>query len=130
MFHFGTKDGGPESTVRMYGFEWKRGFSVLLLRFDGPSRFAYHEHAFNAVSWLLRGGLIERVFSGMDGTASFGLNIEPNFRPIWTARDRFHKVDSIGTSWVLSLRGPWADTWREYIPGVGMRTLTHGRGVL
>jgi len=120
--HFGTKDGGPESTVTMYGFEWKRGFSVLLLRFDGPSRFAYHEHAFHCVSWLLRGQLVER-FRFVRGMRVYN----PSPLPFVTRRSDFHMVDSVGTSWVLTLRGPWAETWREYIPGYGERTLTHGR---
>lgn len=38
-----------------------------------------------------------------------------------------NQVDSTGRSWVLSLRGPWARTWREITPGEGQRTLTHGR---
>ena len=123
-FHFGSNDGGPESTVRMYGFEWKGVFSALVLRFDGQSRFAYHEHAFNSVSWLLRGMLAER-FRGVSNARYY----YPNLLPFVTRRTDFHLVDSIGTSWVLSFRGPWTARWREYIPGVGMRVLRHGREV-
>lgn len=48
------KDGGGDSTVTGYFLiEIKSLFSVVLLRFDGESRDAYHEHAFNCVSWLL-----------------------------------------------------------------------------
>ena len=123
-FHFGGKDGGPESTVSMYGFEWKGLFSVLVLRFDGPSRFAYHEHAFHSVSWLLSGGLVEH-FRHTRNVRYYN----PSPLPFVTRRTDFHRVDSVSTSWVLSFRGPWAARWREYIPGVGMRVLRHGREV-
>ncbi len=39
-----------------------------------------------------------------------------------------HKVDSNGTTWVLSFRGPWNDEWKE-INENGEQTLTHGRVV-
>lgn len=54
------KDGGPESTVWGYWLiEWKPVFSVALLCFENGSREAYHSHAFDSVSWLLKGQLVE-----------------------------------------------------------------------
>jgi len=121
-----AKDGGPESTVDGWWLvEIKSLFSIVLLRFDGPSRFAYHEHAFHSVSWLLRGQLVERLRNTRISTV-----YNPSPLPIVTRRSDFHMVDSVGTSWVLSFRGPWAKTRREYIPGRGMRTLTDGREVV
>ncbi len=58
---WGSKDGGPESNVRMWGIESKHFGSVLLLSFAEGSREAFHAHAFSAVSWLLSGCLIEQV---------------------------------------------------------------------
>jgi hypothetical protein len=122
------KDGGPESTVTAYVlFEIKRFASVLLLRFDGDSREAYHDHAFNALSWLLRGKLVETTL-GIDAGITY---YTPSASPIVTLRDRFHRVDSIGRSWVLSFRGPWSKTWHE----IDLRrntytTLTNGRKVV
>jgi hypothetical protein len=118
-----TKDGGPESRVWMYGIEVKGLFSVLLLRFDPGSRPAYHSHAFNAVSWLLSGALVERVRLGRLRT------YWPSVMPIWTPRECFHQVVSIGRSWVLTFRGPWADTWEEETEE-GRITLTGGRRVV
>lgn len=109
--HFGSKDGGPKSTVTMYGFESKRLGSVLLLRFADGSRDAYHTHAFNAVSWVLRGSLFEKILHARCGSWLY-----PQARPYWTPRSRFHKVVSEGTTWVLSFRGTWERTWREYLP--------------
>lgn len=120
------KDGGDESTVTGYWLiEWKRAFSIVLLKFEGDSREAYHEHAFNCFSWVLRGRLFE------DFRTEHGTNcrwIPASWRPFITRRSTFHKVSSVGTSWVLSFRGPWAKTWREYRPLEGREvTLTHGR---
>jgi hypothetical protein len=41
-------------------------------------------------------------------------------------------VEGVGEStWVLSFRGPWANTWREFIPSAQRwLTLTHGRRVI
>lgn len=129
-----AKDGGPQSTVTGYWLvEIKSLFSIVLLRFDGPSRRSYHEHAFNCVSWLLRGWLGESMFDSTRGTPATWKPPTvyiPSPIPFLTRRTDFHRVDSIGTSWVLSFRGPWAARWREYIPGVGMRTLRHGREVV
>lgn len=116
------KDGGPESTVTGYWLiEAKKLFSVVLLKFEGASREAYHNHAFNSVSWLLRGKLYEWLTDG-------DVNIHyPFWVPILTKRSTFHKVDSVDcTSWVLSFRGPWAETWNELRPE-GPVTLTNGR---
>lgn len=123
------KDGGPLSKVTgCFLVEIKCLFSIVVLRFDDGARDAYHTHAFNAVSWVLKGTLIEDVLAGDD------YEYPASFVPIWTPRDRFHKVISRGTTWAISFRGPWAQTWREYIPqnapGNRFVTLTHGRKVV
>ncbi len=115
------KDGGPESTVTGYWLvELKSLVSILFLSFKGRSREAYHSHAFNAVSWVLKGKLTEHLWNG--GTKVY----KPSFRPVFTPRKNIHKVDSDGTTWVLTFRGPWADRWIEQRPE-GLVTLTHGR---
>lgn len=118
-----TKDGGPESKVWAHWLiEVKGLFSVVLLRFEDGSREAFHSHAFNSISWVLRGTLIEEHLNG-----TTELHIE-GWKPIKTLRSTFHRVTSIGRSWVLSFRGPWADKWEEYLPHDDMTvSLTHGR---
>ena len=45
------KDGGNLSTVTGYWLiECKNLFSIVLLKFEGESREAYHTHAFGAIS--------------------------------------------------------------------------------
>ena len=120
------KDGGKESTV--WGFwpiEIKSLFSVALLCFENGSREAYHSHAFNSVSWVLKGSLYEDCIGG---PFLGGRRHKAGFRPIYTSRTNMHKVTSIGRTWVLTFRGPWKDTWREWLPlEKRFRTLTHGR---
>lgn len=130
LFHK-SKDGGPESTVTGYWLVEVKGlFSVVLLKFENGSRDAYHSHAFDSLNWVLK-GKVEEWKQAVPGHR--GVTIQehrPSWRPIKTLRSTFHKVVSHGTTWVFSLRGPWADTWDEYIPGKGFQTLTHGRKVV
>ena len=114
-------DGGPDSGVTGYWLvEIKPLFSVVLLRFAYGSREAYHSHAFNALTWWLRGAAIER---NLDGT---GRLWTPSIIPKLTRRDKFHKVISAKTTWAISFRGPWKGTWQEY-KGGRFIDLTHGR---
>ena len=55
-------------------------FSIALLVFEDGSREAYHEHAFNCVSWVLSGHLSENF---MDGK---GRPLVPSWRPFITRR--------------------------------------------
>lgn len=120
-----SKDGGPESTVTAYWlFEIKWLFSIALLKFENGSREAYHSHAFNCVSWLLSGGLHEEFVDSRKEPKDYG----PSLVPIITRTHTFHKVRSVGTSWVLTFRGPWSRTWKEYRPQEQRYVdLTHGR---
>jgi hypothetical protein len=128
------KDGGPESSVTGYWLiEIKSLFSIVLLKFEGESRDAYHEHAFNCWNWLIKGLLHEKFrtknFSRFREGFSFSYFYTPSWKPFYIAREDFHKVDSMmPTSWVLSFRGPWRNQWKEYLPLEDReRTLTHGR---
>ncbi len=121
ILNFG-KDGGEESTV--FGFfmlEIKSLFSIVFLRFEGRSREAYHSHAFNCLSWVVSGSLREQH---LDGSVEIH---KPSVFPILTRRSTFHKVDSDGTTKVISIRGPWSKTWEEFIPGFGLKRLSNGR---
>jgi hypothetical protein len=124
------KDGGKESRVwGLFIVEIKSLFSIVLLHFKDGSREAYHSHAFNSLSWVLKGKLTEFLYSGR-------INVYIASRvPIITRRANLHMVKSTGDTWVLSFRGPWAKTWHEVIPGANggpdrILTLIHGREVI
>lgn len=125
LLHY-AKDGGKDSTV--WGFwlvEWKRLFSVALLCFENGSRDAYHSHAFNSVSVVLKGELEEdvRFEDGKGFTQHYGTGCI-----VRTPRACMHKVTSRGRTWVLTFRGPWAKTWREWLPNEDrFVTLASGR---
>lgn len=121
-----AKDGGPESTVTGYWLvELKSLFSVALLRLDNGSRSSYHSHAFNSLSWVLKGRLREQPLWSED------LIHSPSVLPIVTRRDTYHRVFSEGTTWVLTFRGRWAKTWEEYDPFTGeIVTLGNGRRIV
>ena len=121
------KDGGPDSTVWAYWLiEWKAGFSIALLKFVGESRDCYHSHAFNSCSWVIKGaGLLESIL----GSKKRNIYTK-SFNPIITYKNTFHRVDSAGTTWVITFRGPWDKSWEEYIQKLGKYKLTHGREVV
>ena len=120
------KDDGLESTVTGYWLiESKKFFSILLLKFEGKSRGAFHTHAFNCFSIVLKGKITETMLSGSVRTYSIWDGV------FFTYRDTFHKVDSDGTSIILNFRGPWVDKRKEFLPGMNRYlTLTHGRKVV
>lgn len=132
-----AKDGGPDSNVTGYWLiECKALCSIALLKFSEGSREAYHSHAFNAWSWILWGGLREfwrEHFNDFGGvTLTFNRMMLPSFKPIYTPRDRLHQVHGVAkTTWALTFRGPWKDTWNEFFEKTGKWVrLTHGRKVV
>lgn len=129
-FFFKSKDGGPESNVTGYWLiESKRFFSIVLLRFDKGSREAFHNHAFNAWSWIIKGELCENTKTGNTFTLT---PILPSWIPFKTSRERMHKVHGIAdNTWALSFRGPWNKTWKEWLPAESREvTLTSGRKIV
>lgn len=125
------KDGGPEShTTGLFLIEIKSLFTIVLLRFSPGSRDAYHSHAFNAISWIFKGRLLEHnIYTKLTGLPPYWVqDYRPSLHPIHTPRSMFHKVTSIGTTYAISFRGPWIDKWQEYIPSTKQFiNLTHGR---
>jgi len=120
---FKKYDGGKESGVTGYMLlEWKTVFSIGLLHFNEGSREAFHSHAFNAVTWWLKGSVTE-VHHLSGETKDFSAS----FKPKYTNRDCFHKVVAHTSTWALTIRGPWKDEWYEHRPVEGHVVLTHGR---
>lgn len=124
-----ASDGGKTSGVTgFFLVEIKPLFSIVVLRFKPGTREAFHSHAFNAVTWFLRGNVEEHRIDPTNPVAVTVREFGPSLRPKYTQRDNHHKVVSVGETFALSFRGPWADTWREFLPKDNrFVTLTHGR---
>ena len=119
---FKAKDGGKESTVTGYWLiESKSLFSIVLLKFEGESRDAFHTHAFDAFSWVLKGSMTEYFLEGDVRKLIL------SWKPFVTHKEDFHKVSSSGTSWALTFRGPWDKQWKEHTSKDGTYNLKSGR---
>lgn len=120
-FFYVKPDGGKDSGVKAYFLlECKFLFSIGILHFKKGSREAYHNHAFNALTWWVKGKVTEIKLNGEEKDYS------PSLKPKFTSRDNFHKVMAHEDTFALTFRGPWNDTWKEFRKDKYV-TLTHGR---
>lgn len=130
-------DGGKDSGVTAYFLiEWKPVISIGLLHFKPGTREAYHSHAFNALTWWLKGKVTEARLSkkniafrnepSIEKTPDTLKDYYPSFKPKFTSRDNFHKVIADKNTWALTIRGPWENTWFEFKENKFIE-LTHGR---
>ena len=107
-----AKDGGPNSPVDAYFLiEWKGLFSVALLKFNKGKREEYHTHAFDALTWFLKGDLVEERLIGIGVLVK---QYKRSFIPKVTTKANLHRVKANEDSWCLTLRGPWSKYWTEY----------------
>lgn len=108
-----SHDGGKDSGVTGYWLiEWKSVFSIVILRFSTGSREAFHSHAFNALTWWVKGDVTEQFLDTIN-TKQW----KPSWLPKYTPKGCFHRVIANRTTWAISFRGPWADTWQEHKNG-------------
>ena len=119
-------DGGAKSNVTGFWLiEAKSLFSIVILKFGKGSRENYHNHAFNAWTWFIKGEVDEHHKDGKI------LNWKPSWKPKYTPKECFHKVFAIEDTYAISFRGPWNNTWKEYNPIKQEEiTLTHGRRII
>ena len=128
-------DGGKDSGVTAYFLiEWKPIISIAILHFKPGTREAYHTHAFNALTWWLKGKVTEAklnaAFNGKGELLNQGGDItkdyKPSFKPKFTARSNFHKVIAHEDTYALTFRGPWHNQWMEF-NNKKIVNLTNGR---
>jgi len=131
-------DGGKDSGVTGYFLiEWKILFSIGILHFKKGTREAYHTHAFNGLTWWLKGSVTEArlsaSFNGNDELLEQSEDIVKDYKssiiPKYTSRNNFHKVISHKDTWALTFRGRWVDMWYEFKDNK-LITLTHGRRII
>jgi hypothetical protein len=104
------KDGGSSSPVDAYFLiEIKSLFSIALLKFNKGGREAFHTHAFDAYTWFLKGELLEECVTG--ATHTYTRSIKPKV----TLKEKNHRVLAMKDSYCLTIRGPWAEVWTEYM---------------
>jgi hypothetical protein len=119
-------DGGVESGVTGYMLiEWKPLLSIGILHFAKGSREAYHSHAFNAVTWWLVGLVTEERYLSYSHRRPQRY-YKPSLNAKFTSRKNIHKVIAHRSTWALTIRGPWQNTWCEIRNNV-KTVLTHGR---
>jgi len=124
-FFLKKSDGGKDSGVySILFFEWKPVCSFGFLRFSKGTRRNFHSHAFNAITFWLKGKVEEETWQGETKT------FIPSFRPKITKRDKIHRVKGIETTWAWTMRGAWSDQWSEIDKDGNKIILTHGRKVL
>jgi hypothetical protein len=124
-FFYKKPDGGNDSGVTGYFLiEWKPLLSIGLLHFKKGSREAFHSHAFNAVSFWIKGKVTE-----IKHPNNTSLNFSQGFKPKFTPRNNFHKVIAHEDTYCLTFRGPWLDYWYEF-KNNKLIILTHGRKVI
>ena len=117
-------DGGKDSGVTAFFLiEWKILFSIAILHFKKGTREAYHNHAFNALTWWIKGNVTEIKIEGQEK------DFKPSLKPKYTSRSNFHKVKAHQDTFAITFRGPWNNTWKEYRKDKYV-TLTHGRLIL
>ena len=121
-----SKDGGPESPVDGYFvIEIKSLFSIAVLKFNKGCREAFHNHAFDALTWFLSGDMVEEDVNGDL------LPYRKSLLPKVTKREKMHRVIANQDSWAVTVRGPWSNYWKEYDKKEDKETtLTHGRRVV
>lgn len=121
-----VKDGGPKSPVDAYFLiEWKSVFSIAILKFNKGAREEYHTHAFNALTWFIKGDMVEEDANG--DVFQYKKSVIPKI----TKKSKNHRVVAFKDSWCITLRGPWDKYWTEYNKEADTTTtLTHGRIVV
>lgn len=123
-------DGGSNSGVTGYWvFEIKWLMSIVLLKFTPNHRENFHSHAFNAITFWLKGKVTEEQMH-LDAKVKT-LTRYKAFDLKFTPRDSVHKIHCTSPAWALSIRGPWHKKWFEYNEAQDkIITMTHGRKVI
>ena len=102
---------GDQNVSEITVLEWKKLFSIKLFHFHKTegSQDRFHTHAFNALSFLLKGNYTEEV---LDGKKVLRL---PRNRSkiIFIPKGQFHRITKSEGCRTLLITGPWDAEWSE-----------------
>ena len=120
-------DGGKKSGVTgFFIIEIKWLFSIVLLKFNTGSRECHHSHAFHALTFWLKGHVLEDRLDTDKRTVYVG----PSLWPKWTPKRNIHRIIARRPTYALCFRGPWGKGWCEYNKATReIIEYTHGRVV-
>ena len=126
LFFSKRKDGGQKSNVDgFFLIELKSLFSIAILKFNKGAREEFHSHAFDALTWFVKGDIIEEDVNGVKYI------YKKSLIPKVTPKDKVHKVIANKDSWCITIRGKWVKNWFEITSDKKKKiTFTHGRKVV
>jgi hypothetical protein len=102
---------GEQRVSELTILEWKKLFSLKLFHFHKTAgkQDRFHTHAFNAVSFLLKGNYTEEVVK--DGRV---VALPRNrSRLIFIPKNEYHRVTKGEGCYTLLLTGPWGAEFKE-----------------
>lgn len=118
---------GQGDINRFVFIEIKYLFSIYLNIFNTIEQDRYHNHAFNAVSIMMRGWYYEYEMTPRIEWPNLIRSLSVRFIP----RDYVHKIGRSSPNAIsITLAGPWAKTWTEIFENGNKKTLTWGRKVI
>lgn len=97
-------------------FECKYLFSIIIFNFIESDKVQdrFHTHAFNSVSFKLKGYYEEHILDENGETL-----IVPRHNVVkFFERDIYHAIGKSNDCWTLLLAGPWKQTWKEFFPNL------------
>lgn len=105
-------------------FEFRRGISLFMHVFNTEYQDRYHDHAFAAVSIIVRGQYREDTpYDGVKQLRAPGIRIIPK---LYSHRIMKSSANAVS----ITIAGPWRREWMEIFTDGNWRRLTWGRKVL
>jgi len=120
----GGGDAAPTDIYFLFEIKWL--CSIAILKFKKGKSAPCHSHAFNALTWFIKGDLHEAFRDKKKAPYQYKRSVIPKITP----RSNCHKITAKSDSWCFTIRGPWLDTWTEYDEETGTTTFTHGRKIV
>ncbi len=126
IFHWDNTSLGVGNIKRFTIIEIKYLGGIIVNIFNTSNQDRFHSHAFNALSWMIRGHYYEDVI--VDGNL---LKLKKIERSRFIPRNYIHKITkSSPNAMSITFEGPWESTWNEYFDNGRIKTYSWGRKVI